>query len=58
MADLQVKLSVYNLLNQQRVTESTRSRWSTITGRRNEYYRLGTDYQSPRYGLLTFKLDF
>jgi hypothetical protein len=24
----------------------------------NEDYRLGTDYQAPRYGLLTVKLDF
>ena len=48
-ADLQVKLAVYNLLNQQRMTEvdeicSRRHRQPRTTD-----YRLGTGYQSPRY---------
>lgn len=54
-ADLSVKLSVYNLLNQERITEVDES-LPTTDG--NPYYGIGTSYQSPRYGLLTLNLDF
>lgn len=56
-ADLNVTLAVYNLLNQQRVLEVDEELGSTgPTG--NRFYGYGTGYQSPRYGLLTVKLDF
>jgi outer membrane receptor for ferrienterochelin and colicin len=56
VADLRVKLSVYNLLNQQRITEVDEELNSIPNG--NAEYRFGTGYQSPRYALLTFNLDF
>ncbi|HEY5807582.1 MAG TPA: TonB-dependent receptor [Povalibacter sp.] len=55
-ADLSVKLAVYNLLNQQRVTEVDDFLGSVPDG--NADYGIGTGYQAPRYGLLTLKLDF
>ena len=55
-ADLSVKFAVYNLLNQERVTEVDDYLGSIPNG--NSEYRIGTGYQSPRYGLLTLKLDF
>ncbi len=55
-ADLSIKLSVYNLLNQENVTEIDERLGSIPDG--NEDYGIGTAYQSPRYGLLTLKLDF
>jgi hypothetical protein len=55
-ADLQVKLSVYNLFNQERIIEVDESLGSIPNG--NSEYRMGTAYQSPRYALLTVKLDF
>lgn len=61
VANLQVKLAVYNLLDQQRATALDETLNTvdpanpTLT---SADYRLGTDYQAPRYGLLTFKLDF
>jgi outer membrane receptor protein involved in Fe transport len=58
VANLQVKLAVYNLFNQQRATAVDESLFSTDPVFTNTDYRLGTDYQAPRYGLLTFKLDF
>lgn len=56
-ADLKVTLAVYNLLDQQRVVEVNEELGST-GDRRNQFYGFGTGYQSPRYGLLTVKLDF
>lgn len=56
VADLQVKLSVYNLLNQQRVTEVDDYLFSVPNG--NPDWRIGTGYQSARYAQLTVKLDF
>jgi hypothetical protein len=56
VADLQVKLSVYNLLNQEHATEVDDYLFSTPNG--NPDYRLGTGYQAPRYAMLTMKLDF
>ncbi|MFL6619141.1 MAG: carboxypeptidase regulatory-like domain-containing protein [Povalibacter sp.] len=55
-ADLSVKLAVYNLLNEQRVIEVDDFLGSVPNG--NEDYGIGTGYQSPRYALLTLKLDF
>ena len=55
-ADLAVKLSVYNLLNQQRNTEVDEYLPSVPDG--NPDYGLGTGYQAPRYGMLTVTLDF
>jgi len=55
-ADLSVKLAVYNLLNEQRVVEVDDFLGSVPNG--NSDYGVGTGYQSPRYGLLTLKLDF
>jgi hypothetical protein len=60
VTDLRVRLSVYNLFNQQRVTEVDQDLVtlpiSVENG--NEEYRFGTGYQAPRYALLTFNLDF
>jgi hypothetical protein len=56
VADLRVKLSVYNLLNQQRIVQVDEELGSVPNG--NPEYRYGTVYQSPRYALLTFNLDF
>jgi hypothetical protein len=55
-ADLQVKLQVNNVLNQQRKTEVDDFLGSVPNG--NPDYLIGTGYQSPRYALLTLKLDF
>jgi hypothetical protein len=55
-ADLRVQLAVYNLLNQQRIVEVDDELGSVPNG--NPDYGIGTGYQSPRYGLLTLKLDF
>lgn len=56
VADLRVKLSVYNLLNQERITEVDEFLGSTSGG--NSQYGVGTSYKSPRYALLTLNLDF
>jgi hypothetical protein len=56
-ADAQVKLSVYNLLDHERVRE-IEERLQTSIGNQNPQYGLGTAYQSPRYAQLTVKLDF
>jgi hypothetical protein len=56
-ADLRVKLSVYNLLNQQHATQVV-DRAEPDIGVPNEFYRLGDGYQTPRYATLTFNLDF
>lgn len=56
LADLRVKLSVYNLLDQQRVIQVDEELGSVPNG--NPEFRYGTAYQRPRYALLTFNLDF
>ena len=56
VADLQIKLSVYNLLNQERITEVDDYLFSVPNG--NPDWKIGTGYQDPRYAQLTFKLDF
>jgi Carboxypeptidase regulatory-like domain/TonB-dependent Receptor Plug Domain len=56
-ADLQVKLTVYNLLNEERMIDLT-ERMQTSIGVINPQYGLGSGYQSPRYATLTMTLDF
>lgn len=56
-ADLRVKFSVYNLLNQQRNQQVVDLLEDDI-GHINDFYRLGQSYQTPRYATLTFNLDF
>ena len=55
-ADLRVQLSVYNLLDQQRMVEVDDFLGSVPNG--NSDYGIGTGYQSSRYALLTLRLDF
>jgi hypothetical protein len=55
-ADLRVQLAVNNVLNQQRIIEVDDELGSVPNG--NPDYGIGTGYQSPRYALLTLKLDF
>ena len=57
-ADLRVKLSVYNLLNQQRATQVFDRLEPDIGHRDDVFYGLGSGYQTPRYATLTFNLDF
>jgi hypothetical protein len=57
VADLRVKFSVYNLLNQERVTEVNEN-YQTAIGNVNAEYGMATDWQSPRYATLTLNLDF
>jgi hypothetical protein len=58
-ADLSVKLAIYNLLNQQRVTEVVEDlELEDAIGTRNDLFLQGTGYQSSRYGQLTISLDF
>jgi hypothetical protein len=56
-ANAQVKLSVYNLLNHERVLE-IEDRFQRAIGGQHPEYGLGTNYQTPRYAQLTVKLDF
>ena len=56
VADLKIKLAVYNIFNQGAVTE-TNEHFETASARECAI-RPGTGYQSPRYATLTMKLDF
>ena len=56
-ADVQVKLSVYNLLDQQRETQVAEV-YETAIGSPNAGYGLPSGYQTPRYATLTLKVDF
>ena len=56
-ADLQVKLQVNNLFNQQRITEVD-DFLGGIPIDPESTYLMGTGYQTPRFALLTVKLDF
>ena len=58
VTDLQLKLSVYNVLNQEREVEVNEIFQSSITGAPLDSWGLGAAYQSPRYATLTLKLDF
>lgn len=59
-ADLNVRLSMYNLLDQQRITEVDEDleQSETVSDEKNANYRIGTGYQSPRYAQLTVTVDF
>jgi hypothetical protein len=57
-ADAQVRLAVYNLLNDQNAREAEDRYQRTIGGGQHHEFGLFTTYQSPRYAQLTFKLDF
>jgi len=56
-ADLQVKLAVYNLLNQERATEASEF-LETDIGFINDGWGEAVDYQSPRYAFLSLSLEF
>jgi hypothetical protein len=58
LADVQVKLAVYNLLNQERVLEVDEELDSTVPPLRNDSYGQPTAYTSPRYGQLTLQVKF
>jgi hypothetical protein len=53
-----VKLSVYNVLNQERPLEVDEALNSTDPQLTNPTYRQGTVYGSPRYGQLTLQVKF
>jgi hypothetical protein len=56
---LRVKFAVYNLLDQQKVTEvNDFLELEDQIGDPNEFYLQGTDYQQARYGQFTVSLDF
>jgi len=57
-ADMRVKLSVFNLLNQQRNQQVVDQLEDDINHINVDFYRLGESYQMPRYATLTFNLDF
>jgi Carboxypeptidase regulatory-like domain/TonB dependent receptor/TonB-dependent Receptor Plug Domain len=57
VTDLRVKLSVFNVLNQERVVQ-VNERLQSSVGSINDQYGVGTGYQSPRYAMLTLNLDF
>jgi hypothetical protein len=57
VTDLRVKLSVFNVLNQERVVQ-VNERLQSSVGSINNQYGVGTGYQSPRYAMLTLNLDF
>jgi len=58
LADMLVKLSVYNLLNQERILEVDEELGSTDPTLTNPTFRQGTSYGSPRYGQLTLQVKF
>ena len=55
--NLQVKFSVFNLLNQQRKVRVDQELEPSL-GERNDYFNVGYGFQSPRYAQLTVALDF
>lgn len=56
-ADLQVKLQVNNLFNQQRIREVNEFLGGVPIDPESTYL-MGAGYQAPRFALLTLKLDF
>ena len=54
-ADVLVKLAFYNLLNQERVLEVDESYDPTDP---DNTFGTGTAFYSPRYGQLTFQVNF
>ena len=58
-AELRVKFAIYNLLNQQKVTEVVEDlEQADQIGTPNPFFLQGTGYQQSRYGQLTVSLDF
>jgi hypothetical protein len=57
LADMQIKLAVYNVFNQERVLSVDEDLERTDAGG-NPNWRVGTDYQNPRYGQLTVRFNF
>ena len=57
LADMEVKLAVYNLLNQQRALEADDD-LETDIGSINDEWATENAFQSPRYAYLTLKFDF
>jgi hypothetical protein len=58
LADLRVKLAVFNLFNQQRNQQVVDQLEDDIGHINSDFYRLGESYQTPRYATLQFNLDF
>ena len=57
IAKLQAKLAIYNVFNQQRLVDLDETLEDDI-GHRNDFYRVGDGFQSPRFGLLTLNVKF
>lgn len=57
-ADLQVKLAVYNLFNQQRTLQVDEDLQTRISNSLNPTFLREVGFQSPRYGQLTVSLNF
>ncbi|HEU4625788.1 MAG TPA: TonB-dependent receptor [Steroidobacteraceae bacterium] len=57
-AAVQVKLAVYNLLNQERALEVDEQLDSTVPGFRSDTYGVPITYSTPRYGQLTLQVKF
>ena len=56
--DLAVKLSVYNLFNQQREIDVNQDLQESVDGGLNANFLRPSRFQAPRYAQLTFSLDF
>ena len=57
VTDLQIKLAVYNVLNQERATQIN-EQFEGAIGNPNADFGLGMGWQSPRYATLAVTLDF
>ena len=57
-AKLRVDLSVFNLLDSQKLTEVNENRQTSVTIDPDPFYLQGTGYQSPRSAQLKVTLDF
>ena len=57
VTDLNVRLSVFNLLDQD-VVQDVNETFDDDIGFRNPNYGIANRYQSPRYAMLTLSLDF
>ncbi len=57
-AKLKAKLSVYNLLNQQRTIRVDQDLQTTISNSTNSTFEQPIGFQSPRYAQITVSLDF
>jgi hypothetical protein len=62
-SELQVKLAIFNLLNQQKEVRVDQDLQTSIAGEgeepgRNEFFGTGLSFQPPRYAQLTVSVDF